>query len=71
MQVETTISDLGAQCNFGNRDPDDVPDGYFQFPHRDDVPEHISRLRIEKGVQVDWNDSWDFIFSIICHVVLV
>ncbi|KAJ1526712.1 hypothetical protein ONE63_008292 [Megalurothrips usitatus] len=52
MQIETTIKDLRAPCNFTNRDVDDVPDGYFQFPHRDDVPEHITRLRVDKGVQI-------------------
>lgn len=52
MQVETTVGSLRAPCNFSNRDVDDVPDGYFHFPHRDDVPEHITRLRIDEGVQV-------------------
>lgn len=56
MQVETTIGDLRAPCNFSDRNVDDVPDGYFQFPHRDDVPEHITKLRIDKGVQVQ---AWD------------
>ncbi|KAK3927911.1 Dynein intermediate chain 3, axonemal [Frankliniella fusca] len=52
MQVETTVGDLRAPCNFSVRNVDDVPDGYFHFPHRDDLPEHITRLRIDKVVQV-------------------
>lgn len=62
MQVETTVGSLRAPCNFSNRDVDDVPDGYFHFPHRDDVPEHITRLRIDEGVQVG--------LYFVCNVVI-